>query len=183
MLPFFLIYSSLPFHSTFASFCSMRTVWNIKFTCEWISSSSLASFKEEINCYAYCPKTPCYHQLHAGHGAPGSSCSIYTSCHRCHRSNGSCLQINTERERRAPFIYVTNTVRQSMDIPDNDEQWGQSMQTNSELRRNNVETKFKGPWKSIGLRILFLFMTFYVYSEPHQLLITYLNLYYCKNIQ
>lgn len=55
--------------------------------------------KKKINCHANCPKTPGYHQLHAGHGAPGSSCSIYTSCHRCHRSNGSYLQMNIWRER------------------------------------------------------------------------------------
>lgn len=39
-----------------------------------------------------------YHQQRAGHGAPESSCSIYTSCHRYRRSNESHLWAKKQRE-------------------------------------------------------------------------------------
>lgn len=53
-----------------------------------------------------CKKLPSYHRPHAGHGAPGSSCSTYTSCHRCHMSIGSYLHSN-ERAR----LWVTHRQR------------------------------------------------------------------------
>lgn len=64
------------------------------------------SWEFQRNWHAICPKTPGYRQLHAGHGAPGSSCSIYTSCHRCHRSNGSYLQMKDIQQNS---LYVTDT--------------------------------------------------------------------------